>query len=48
MNTMHKLILPFRRLVGKVYNKAFKPYTIQESIHITQEDIDKDLHEGRE
>jgi hypothetical protein len=34
--------------LGKVYNKAFKPYTIQESIHITQEDIDKDLHEGRE
>ena len=34
--------------LGKVYNKAFKPYTIQESIHITQEDIDKDLNEGRE
>ena len=48
MNTMHNLILPFRRLVGKVYNKTIKPYTIQESIHITQEDIDKDLNEGRE
>jgi len=45
---MHNLILPFRRLVGKVYNKTIKPYTIQESIHITQEDIDKDLNEGRE
>jgi len=45
---MHNLILPFRRLVGKVYKKTIKPYTIQENIHITQEDIDKDLNEGRE
>jgi len=34
--------------LGKVYNKALTPYTIQENIHITQEDIDKDLNEGRE
>lgn len=34
--------------LGKVYKKAFKPHTIQEHIHITQEDIDKDLNEGRE
>ena len=48
MNTMHNLILPFRRLVGKVYNKAWTPPTRIDNIHITQEDIDKDLNEGRE
>ena len=42
-----------QRLAGMVYNKDSAPRTIrditlQSNIHITEEDILNDLHEGRE
>lgn len=36
----------FQSMLGKLYT-AFTP-TLNTHIHITQEDIDKDLNEGRE
>ena len=36
----------FQSMLGKLYN-AFNPLNVSTHIHITQEDIDKDLNEGR-
>jgi len=36
----------FQSMLGKLY-KAWNPLNVSTHIHITQEDIDKDLNEGR-
>ena len=51
--SMKKKPTLLQRLAGMVYNKDSAPRTIrdislQSNIHITEEDILNDLHEGRE
>lgn len=51
--SMKKKPTLLQRLAGMIYNKALAPRTIRDislntDIHITEEDILNDLHEGRE
>lgn len=38
----------YEQVLGMFYNKDSAPRTINDKIVITQEDIEKDLHEGRD
>jgi hypothetical protein len=43
-----KLINKCLNELGSFYNKAWTPPTLIDNIHITEEDIERDLHEGRD
>ena len=43
-----KQLPTLQQILGKIYKEDTAPRTLIDNIHITQDDIEGDLHEGRD